>query len=1239
MAKVSFVFQNTMSSIGSVNQKAVIKFTKPEEAIGEIKYFHWALAPIEENFEFSQENIELYPAPSHLFSDGIFEFYPPFLRQVPENINQKLEYSSKDPYRNNSSQTLFFTEQTDGTYICGQRSNNQPILYLKSIKERWVLTSNSELSSINETASDVFFYTKNTDGNTGENFKNYKFYRNSNSVSNSEMTEWPSEVSNVYDFGDNFSQTIYMVFGGDDSGNYWTSQVLPFVIEVVDDSIIKDFFIDLYPNRENFLILNSYTDKFIPISSRKDESSSSEVFPNLMYFSFSEIPSNFKFSEDQEGYTGYQILSGAQDDWGNNLENGKGIRVGIPFIEKHKQQFNYTFSGNSNGSWNGKTNGVFSIEDENAESGSRRWRNPNGAYVKWVEKRWVLTFNANLSTLPSSLNWNENQIAAYTNEQSNPDTKDLSTLSWNTNGTYWRSSLNIDSSHVEISGQKTVYLVLGKSTQFVDGTKRYSTSNVVSFILSTQNNEITNTLFEITGPTGSKNYAGFYIDAEKRFYPTRLVNVQYSASCPVEIRAKISGGLSISGINFQNTYNKEGLVSGSGLLDFVSLASPDALLTPVIVFQDKAGNQIEISQSITIISKIWRMVGARIKEDDASYQTRFFSVSSTSTMNEIPKSKTSSDEFSRQWEDIFYPTTHGYPLGNDGKIDYQEALRISKSIDESGKNGPTTEELTRYDQLQLTNDRTALATDSDDRYMTSGWQRNKMYERMESSSYGENGENLRYWIIDNEGYSDLALEFEYFDLDNQISNIPPNILSPYDGDVLVVYDAQAEGCLEESVDIYGKKSYKIKDSSLLVELFAFTGSCYTGDIRMQSGASLPITQTGNGFITSNITTTSKICIILYSDNDYQASGFKIKAGPRHNVVLYNYDLNETSGEVWIHQEPGTTMNRWYSPSRVNSTHQYMTSNVTFDVENGVLILDTRSGSTITGDFTVYNYLYRDGRTEIPKTYFPYSNISTGSVSNPELKNFLLYNDDCVDYYEISMSVVPTGIVPDYSNIYSFQNEAQNFGRIVSNFSANKDKGTISFSSIVPQGRIFASYTYHSYYRLSNDGYGDLLFYDNALVPSSDYSTTGLKDWTYVDLMIYNEGSNSLSDGVMKFMSRGYVESSGSSQTVTQVVDENRPWDVQSGTIAETVNRTGANFNVSYTGLTAKTRAAAVTAVNNTSSGGVAFGQTMLPRSKAYIRVYWCLAQNDSSSPSYVTTTRGQKLWSSELSGRYFVVTV
>lgn len=1001
--------------------------------------------------------------------------------------------------------------------------------------------------------------------------------------------------------------------------------------------------------KDEFLIKNNYTPKNIPfLWNGKGK-------PKLMHISESEIPADWTFGENQLGYSEYVSAAGAIDDWGIPLSledfpeaerftEEQKYHIPIPFTLKHKQQYNYRLTGNSNSNYQ-KFNASYEIQDANAEGDARIWKSSTGMFLKYIGNRWAVTDRQDMSSPPGSWNYSWNNIYAYS-EENKPGIQDLSSIRWEVNNYYFSGSFSMSSSPVLEYGSRTFWMAIGDYEDLTTGegaetvtTRHYYTSNIVRFILTVQTDEITNVSMKIAGSSGSSFFTGFFPDASGRFTPTDLVSVSYSAAAPIEIRIKFTGGLFIKDVDFEHTYEETGISQKTGRLSASTLGGTDTYFTINMTVQDIAGNVHEESRSLTHIARLWRMTGTNIKEDDAGYQTKLYSVLSTATALEIPKSKTSNEEFTRQWEDIFYPNTHGYPKNSDGKINYSEALRISRSVDESGINGPTTEELTMYDQLQLSNDGSSLSTDSDDRYMTSGWQRNKTYARMESSSYGESGENLRYWIIDNTGYSDLKLEFEYFDLNNQISNIPPNILSPYDGDVLVIYDAQAEGCLEEIVDIYGNKTYKIKDSSLLVELFAFTGSCYTEDIKMKSGASLPITQTGNGFITSAITTTSKICLILYTDNDYQASGFKIKAGPRHNVIYNNYDVNHDTGEAWIHQEPGTAMNRWYSPSRAASTHQYMTANIAFDFENGILTLDSRSGATITGDFTVYNYLFKDGSAELPATYFAYSDPGTGAESHPNLKKFLLYNDDCIDYYEVTLSVVPTGIIPDYSNIYSFQNSAQNFGKIVSDFETNKDKGTISFTSSIPLGRIFASYSYHSYYRLTNDGYGDLLFYDNALVPSSDYSTTGLRDWTYVDLMIYNEGSNSLSEGVMKFMSRGYVEGSGNSQTVTQVVDENRPWDVQSGTIAETVNRTGANFNVSYNGLAAKSRGAAVNTINNTSAGGVSFGSTMLPRSKAYIRLYWCLAQNDSNSPSYVVTTRGKKLWSSELSGKYFVVTV
>lgn len=939
---------------------------------------------------------------------------------------------------------------------------------------------------------------------------------------------------------------------------------------------------------------------------------------------------------DSEPYGGIWSVGSVSDPFsGTNFCSAL-----ITFTLKSKQQYNYNLTGNNNSEY-GKCNGTYIIQDYTKTGGSRVWKNSSGMYIKFLETRWAIVDDPNITTMSDYWTDYGNHIYAYSDLEME-NAKDLSKITWNVNGSYFYGSFQMTSSEVEEYGSKTLWMAIGDYEESTIGSKivrTYVTSNIVRFTMTVKPDEITNVSMNLIGSTGSKDFTGFYKNEDGRFTPTDLVHVAYSAASPTPIRIKFTGGFSIPGVDFTVPYTSAGIESKTGILTETELGGTDSVFNVVMTVQDQAGNAHSVSQKITHISRLWRMTGTNIKQDDASYQTRLFSVLSAAQSLEIPKSSTSSEDYTRKWEDIFYPETHGYPRNADGIINEAEAIRISKPVDETGVNGPTTEELARYDQLQLSNDGTALSVDADNRTMTSGWQKNKTYNRMESSSYGENGDNLKYWVIDNTGYSDLKLEFEYFDLSNQISNIPPNILSPYDGDVLVVYDAQAEGCLEEIIDIYGNKTYRINDSSLLVELFAFTGSCYTEDIKMKSGTALPITQTGNGFTTSAITSTSKICLILYTDNDYQGSGFKIKAGPRHNIVYYNYDMNNSTGEVWIHQEPGTTRNNWYSPSRVSSTHQYMTANVTFDYENGVLTLDSRSGSTITGDFTVYEYLNTAGETLSPSTYFSYQDTVSGNEYHPSLKKFLLYNDDCVDYYEIALCVQPSGIIPDYNSIYSFQNGARNSGKIVSDYVSNKDKGTITFTNAVPLGRIFGNYTYHSYYRLTNDGYGDLYFYDNSLVPSSDYSTTGLRDWTYVDLMIYNEGSNSLSEGIMKFMSRGYIEGSGSSQTVTQVVDENRPWDVQSGTIEETINRTGASFSVSYAGLTEKTRGAAVRAIGETSSGGLSFGATMLPRAKGYIRLYWCLATNDSNNPSYVVTTRGKKLWSSELSGKYFVVTV
>ena len=94
-----------------------------------------------------------------------------------------------------------------------------------------------------------------------------------------------------------------------------------------------------------------------------------------------------------------------------------------------------------------------------------------------------------------------------------------------------------------------------------------------------------------------------------------------------------------------------------------------------------------------------------------------------------------------------------------------------------------------------------------------------------------------------------------------------------------------------------------------------------------------------GFILPTIDTTSRICLILYTDNDYQRSGFKLKAGTRHSVAYYCYEMNRETGELWIHQHPGTVSTHWRSPEKASTTHQYLTTTVTVDHESGVLTLD------------------------------------------------------------------------------------------------------------------------------------------------------------------------------------------------------------------------------------------------------------------------------------------------------------
>lgn len=752
------------------------------------------------------------------------------------------------------------------------------------------------------------------------------------------------------------------------------------------------------------------------------------------------------------------------------------------------------------------------------------------------------------------------------------------------------------------------------------------TNDTTPFLLtlSISPESFTKMYIKLLGSSGSNNYTGFY-NKFGRLFPTDYITVMYYAECNLPFRCRFLGDVVDNHTYYE--FDEDGINSRVIRLNVAnmndSILDKDSRLNVTIEFQDDAKNTRTISESIHYISKLHRFENQRLRSDSEGYQTEINRMDGN-MINRIAKRRVSLSEHTRSWNDIFWPSNHGYPTNDDGEVDVTEALRISRDvIDETGKTGPRSSELLSYDKLSILSDGSnpnndALEYDNEGRVNTI-WNANKKYGNMVNAYGSADGEGLVYFIIDNGGHSDFRLEFEHFDFDSSITKLPRNPMSPYDGDVLVVYDASDPDAVEEVLDNLGRVSYVLRDSTKLREIYAFTGSGFRGDIAMKTFGAENIELVGNGFITPNIDTTSRICLIPYTDNANSGSGFKLRAGVKHNVEYVNYDFLNDLGEIWVHESPELKNGAWRGSEVVNASGQYYTSSSTIDYEKGLVFFSDRPKSLVTANLTHYDYLYTDGSNAVPKEYFTAS----------ELKQFLTYHDDLLDYTNPSIAVVPSGVVADHNLLYDYFDVALNKGKVVGGYTINKDTGLIEFSGSVPSGRLLSNYYYHTYYRLTNDGYGDLYFYDPSLVPDS--SVLSYTDWTYVDLKLVNEGGNTLTNGVLKFLTRGYVSSGG---TVDRVLNNNRPWDVQIGTDVETVNRTGAVSSFQKSTFATPSRSVAISAA---SSQSVGFG-TLMPKQTVYVRVYWCLASN-AQGTSYVETTRGRKLYSAELSGRYYTLTV
>ncbi|MGQ4893428.1 MAG: hypothetical protein ACP6IQ_02245 [Candidatus Njordarchaeia archaeon] len=619
----------------------------------------------------------------------------------------------------------------------------------------------------------------------------------------------------------------------------------------------------------------------------------------------------------------------------------------------------------------------------------------------------------------------------------------------------------------------------------------------------------------------------------------------------------------------------------------------DASVT--VQFKDKAGNISTVSKSIRVNTKILKCHHTLLREQDSEYKHQLYEVGSNNNTNLVNETVILSNDYIRAWDEIFYPESHDYPRESDGTIDEQACINM---------NGVSN---AQYDAVVIESGQ--VKYDEEDRPITTDWTKDgtKDYNNMESSY----SSNLRYWIIDNSDYGDIDLEFEYFFIDPNSYGPPYNNMSPYKGDCLVVYDASAEGCLQETIGPDGKKTYTLLDSTKLVELYAYTGK---GNQVMELSTGYSVNaNTNGGFSVPTIRTTSKICIILYTDASHTASGFKIKAGPKHEKVFRNYDVDERNGEVWYHKYPnGQAYN-----GELRMVYDYYDTDIQFDLDNGEVIFKQDPSGVITAD---YSYYVKDS----DKESYDYTRM------------FIAHDDDFVDYIDPDMYATPFGQTIDKTKTWTVATPS---GKITSNYTVDKDRGVIEFYDgqgdgydeyyyIPKNSRITLDYHHHTFKRLSNDGHGILIFKDETLVADD---TPVYPDYTWTDVKIVNEGDAILENGKLKFLARGY-DNDGDG-TIDQVLDVNRPWDVQEGTAAETYERTAMEVRQNYTFDLTITRDQAYSIVSNWKNKE--FGFDIYPRTKFYGRVVWCLWMNGS----YPQTSIGRKTFSAELSGKFYNVEV
>ena len=820
-----------------------------------------------------------------------------------------------------------------------------------------------------------------------------------------------------------------------------------------------------------------------------------------------------------------------------------------------------------------------------------------------------------------------------------------------------------------IDGEKTIVLQISDGVGNVSEIKKYDNTvseeseeypkyiwtkdSVRNIILHrTPPNSI---VFNLIGSSGSEYYTGMYKDEDGHFIPSNKVFADIYAkenlNLPMEYKLYIGNNEdSAEWKKFDYPNDKDTYYHIPIYLDINSdygIFENNYPASVSLVFRNSAGKLSEVEKkTIFFNSTILETDKLNLRESSSSYKpvVEYFNGDEYVRINELEDFDTTIPK--RSWSEIFYPETHSFPIDRFGNIDVDEALKITS--------GDVNYDQIKFEEIKIESGEGENKTEStikkivydDEQRPITIWDEStysKKYRSLQSSAKKYNSdtgeiEGLAYWVIDNTGYSEFQLEFEHFHLD-QTSHTQINDLSPFTGDCLVIYDASTEGATEEYINQYGKKAYKLVDSSKLKMLAAYSGDGINANRIYPEENAGSLNATANGAFTTEKFDTNRICVIFYSDGAGEKSGFKIKASPARNSDWLNWEVDYKRGEVWLHKldtellEGNTlytpTEQAGYCPSKVRMSYEYSETSFDIDYENGSVKFYEKPQGQIWGTFSYFNYSLENGAYKIDEQG---NNI-------PITYTFALADDDLVEYKDVSFYVsnIDENNKINIDKTVFYNVDGNSYGKIVSNIELDKDSGLLEFKNTnPPKGRIFADYYCHSYYRLTDDGYGNLYFYDEVIVPDK---TENYPDFTYVDLKVVNEGEATLNNGRITFTYRG-IASGSSSTTITSVLNPDRPWDIQVGTPEETFDQTRGEARTEYNFPEMNfNEALRIYTEGNESS--VPFKVKMEFKKEIYLRIVWTMFTGGSeTSPNYITpSSSGEKCFSGEIEGSFYTIQI